>query len=397
MRVLFLCPRWPYPVRKGDQVVAYHRLRTLSRQHELTLVSFADRPLSPAELAPVAKYCKKIYVIQTSRVERALAAVQGAFNREVPLQVSYFESRQLTGLLQHLLASGDFDVVHSLLLRLAPQLVPFAGRVVLELVDSMELNFRRQLSETRSPWRRLLVREEHRRLAGYEAAMAERFPQRTVVSELDRVHTGVDTQVLPNGVVIPHALPGGAARAPARLVFHGNLAYHANQAAVSWLTSEVWPLLKARLPEVELYLVGASPPPWMLKLAAEPGITVTGEVPSIAEILRGATVALAPMRSGSGIQNKVLEAMAQGLPVVATTYAIGGLGPESLAAMVTADDAEGFAEATLNLLANPLRRAAMGQAGHDYVARHHSWERAATRIEQLYWRATHNPAPWLNA
>ena len=326
MRVLFLCPRWPYPVRKGDQVVAYHRLRTLSRDHELTLVSFADEPLSQEQMAPIAELCKNVYVLQTSKRERALAALKGVWSRDLPMQVAYYQSKQLEALLEHLLAHGAFDVVHSLLLRLAPPLAKFSGRVVLELIDSMELNFRRQLTTTKSPLKRLLVREEYRRLTRFEPELVEQFPLRTVVSEIDRMHMGEQTVVLPNGVVIPDELPLESRRTPGRLVFHGNLGYHANQAAVRWLMDDVWPRLKALAPErsPELVIAGANPPRWIEDYRSIPGVEVLGNVADVPTLLQGAVLALAPMRSGSGIQNKVLEAMAAGLPVVATTFAIGG-------------------------------------------------------------------------
>lgn len=394
MRVLFVCPRWPFPVRKGDQVVAYQRLRTLSRDHEITLVSFADRPLTADELAPVARFCKAVYVVRTTKWERAAAAAMSLLRRDVPLQVAYYESEQFTGLVHHLLSSGEFDVVHSLLLRLAPALEEFAGRVVLELVDSMELNFRRQLEVTHRPWRRLVMKEEHSRLLRYEARAAKQFPHRTAVSELDKAQLGEETLVVPNGVVVPAELPKADERAPLRLVFHGNLAYHANGAAVAWLMEHVWPQVKARCPAAELWVVGAHPSPWMERLNGQLGVTVTGDVPSVPDVLRACSVALAPMRSGSGIQNKVLEAMAAGLPVVATSFATGGLGEEGRGAMLVSDDANTYAAQILRLLADTDLRASLGRAGFRYVARHHSWEAAAARIEGLYWRAARSPEPW---
>ncbi len=394
MRVLFVCPRWPYPVRKGDQVVAYQRLRTLSRDHDITLVSFSDRPLAPSEIEKVAAFCRSVYIVKTSKWERAAAAVSSAFRRDVPLQVSYYDSEQFTGLVDHLLSSGEFDIVHSLLLRLAPSLQKFAGRVVLELVDSMELNFRRQLQVALKPWRRLVIKEEHSRLMRYEAAMAKNFPQRTAVSELDRELLGDETLVVPNGVVVPAEVPPEMSRRPTRLVFHGNLGYHANCAAVAWLMEEVWPRVTAARPDAELFIVGSNPPPWIQRMNALPGVTVTGDVPSVADVLKHCAIALAPMRSGSGIQNKVLEAMAAGLPVVATSYATGGLGDGSEQAMLVANEPAAFAERILALLQDGGFRQQLGLAGYRYVARFHSWEAAAARIEGLYWRAARSPSPW---
>lgn len=394
MKVLFVCPRWPYPVRKGDQVVAFQRLRTLSRDHEITLVSFSDQPLTPAETLPVAAFCKAVYVVKTTKWERAAAVVANALRREVPMQVAYYDSEQFTGLVDHLLSSGEFDVVHSLLLRLAPALEKFAGRVVLELVDSMELNFRRQLQVSLKPWHRAVIKEEHSRLMRYEASMARRFPQRTAVSEIDKEQLGDETLVVPNGVVVPDEIPADEPRKKNQVVFHGNLGYHANCAAVAWLMEEAWPKVRAARPDAELLIVGSNPPPWIERMGSQQGVTVTGDVPSVPEVLAHCAVAVAPMRSGSGIQNKVLEAMAAGLPVVATSYATGGLGEGSDAAMFVGESPAAFATAVIRLLEDAALRTAMGRAGYRYVARYHSWEAAAARIEGLYWRAARSPSPW---
>lgn len=383
MNVLFLCPRWPFPIRKGDQVIAFHRLKEMSKRHRITLVAFSSSLPSQEDIDAVAPYCEAMHLIRTRPFERAVHLLRGVFTRRKPLQVTAYDTADGAGLLQQLCSSGKFDVIHAFLLRVAPFVVAYSDKVVLELIDSMQLNFERQASAELPLWRRLLAREETHRLKGYESDLAGSFRHVTVVAERDRESLGIQgVQVIPNGVELNQL--AHVERDPERVIFTGNMSYHANVEAASWFVQEVWPQILRRHPSARFHIVGINPAKEVRALAEYNGVIVTGEVASMRDELCKATVAVAPMRSGSGIQNKILEAMSCRLPVVGTSEALLGLPDATREALSCADDPQAFAEEVLRFLAMPDAAFAAGVRGSVAVREHHSWESAAWRVEAMY-------------
>lgn len=392
MNVLFLCPRWPFPIRKGDQVIAFHRLKELSKRHRITLVAFSNELPPQVDIDAVAPYCEAMHLIRTRPFERAIQILRGGLNRKTPLQVTAYDTADGAGLLKQLCSSDKFDVIHAFLLRVAPYVTQYSERVVLELIDSMQLNFERQAGADLPFWRKILAREETTRLKGYESALASRFKHVTVVADRDRESLGIEgVHVIPNGVELCQLEPGGRVRG--RVIFTGNMSYHANIEAASWFVHEVWPAVLQKVPTAEFHIVGTNPAKEVRALATIKGVVVTGDVASIRAELCRATVAVAPMRSGSGIQNKVLEAMSCRLPVVGTSEALLGLPAATRDALTCADESDQFAAEVVKYLSAPDAANTDGIRGSVAVREHHSWESAAWRIEALYAKAARGGAP----
>ena len=177
-------------------------------------------------------------------------------------------------------------------------------------------------------------------------------------------------------------LPGATRRFD--LVFSGNMGYAPNAQAARWFVEECLPLVRASVPEASLAIVGARPLRTVRALGRVPGVHVTGYVDSVARALNEAAVAVAPLRAASGIQNKVLEAMACGRPVVTTALGLGDIEARPGDEVIVADGAEPFARAVVELLRSPERAEALGRRGRDFVVRRHSWERAADAVEDVY-------------
>lgn len=380
MKILFVAPRLPYPPEKGDQVVVYHRLRTLGPRHDITLLTFGPPEVPPEHLEVLHKYCSRVVTIPHPVWKAAWnLGVRGFFSR-IPFQVLFFRSAAFRKALGRLLEE-DFQVVHGFMLRIFPYLQNIKPPVLLECVDSMQLNFMR-LARASSWPKSWIYHEEWRRLRDYEPAVGNWVARTVFVSPIDAEHSRIkNTIALPLGVEPPE---GQAACANRIVVFSGNMGYGPNVQAVQWFAANCWPAVREAVPDAIFRVIGGNPSSAVAGLQRLPGVEVTGWVPDMMESLKEAGVAIAPMQSGSGMQSKILEAMACGLPVVATTLGLGAIKAVPGKEILVQDEAKAFAEEVIGLLANEGRRKDVGRMASDYVKAGHSWHAASTFIERLY-------------
>jgi glycosyltransferase involved in cell wall biosynthesis len=258
-------------------------------------------------------------------------------------------------------------------------------------VDALSVSYGRRVA-IESPWRRPALAFEVRRLARYEERLLRSEARCLVVSEADRRllgSAGGRASVNPNGVdlaAFPFMPDQGTS---GRIVFVGNLGYSPNSDAALWFATEVLPGVRTRVPESELVIVGPRAPRRVLNLAARPGVVVAGIVPDVHDALIAARVAIAPLRAGAGIQNKVLEAMAAGVPVVGTSLAVGGIDVVPGTHCLVADDPAGFAEAVASLLTQAELRHRIASAARDLVVARYTWERSVADLETIYREVVH--------
>lgn len=413
MRILFLTPRFPYPPLKGDTLRTYHQLRVLSRHHQITLLSMADAPVSRSDYEQVADMCERVSVIALPRW-RALANLGAGVVSRQPMQVHYYKVTHFRRQLQATLANEAFDIVHATLIRMLPYVWSLkAPPVVVDLIDSLSLNLADRRNQVRGP-KRLGYELEYRRVRDYERAVVGHFPALVVSSPADReVLIGDRVRELgegeeeignrewappsPNSLTLPiHVIPNGVdlerfpyqvqeGRDGSTLVFTGNMGYHPNEEAVLWFASRVWPLLRAKRPDLCFQVVGTNPGERVRALAVrETGIEVLGRVPDVTAYVGKATIAVCPMRSGSGIQNKVLEAMSVGAPVVATTIANRGVRGTPDRDLLVADSPSDFAAAITSLLDQPNTRANLAQSARAFVEQNYRWEQHGDRLMEVY-------------
>jgi glycosyltransferase involved in cell wall biosynthesis len=282
-------------------------------------------------------------------------------------------------------------------LHLKSQPRPFP--VVWDSVDCISYLFEQAAAYSRSVRWRLLTGLELDRTRRLEALMRDRMDRTLVTSEIDRraiealaaqdgmaARAHLPVAVVPNGVDLNYFTPGAETREPDALVFSGKMSYHANVTAALYLLSDIMPGVWQKRPGAHLWIVGRDPTS-ALKTAAEryPGqVTVTGGVPDIRPYLQRATVSVAPIVYGAGIQLKLLEAMASGTPVVAARRATVALPVVDGDQVALFDDAAQAAERIAALLSQPEAAARMGAAGRRYVEQHHDWDAIAGRLEEIY-------------
>ncbi len=395
LSILFVTVRFPLPLRTGDRARAYQQVRLLARRHRVTLATFLDTsPTAQAARAEIERLGVRVVSVPFSRPAAALRVAQ-SLPGSTPLQVALFDAAPLRRTIATLLEQEPFDLVHALLARAVP-LVPVESRVPLfvDLVDALSLNMRRRAAHDRGPmaW---AARLDATRLAAYERDVCARAAGASVVTMRDReaLDAPAGVAINPNGVDVADFPFENGPRVPDQLVFTGNLGYFPNVEAVTWLAHQVLPRIWRTRPACSLTIVGARPHRRIRALATDPRIRIEADVPHMHPFLARASVAVTPMMTGSGQLLKVLEAMASGAPVVATSRALNGLDVAPDVHALVGDDPDGFARAVLSLLASPAEGQRLAAAARALVESRYTWEHSVGQLEHLHAAAVALPIP----
>ncbi|MDB5375093.1 MAG: putative glycosyltransferase [Belnapia sp.] len=411
-RLLFLAHRCPYPPEKGEKIRAWHLLDHLCDRWEVDLGFLLDDPADLAHLPFLRSRCASVEVQAVGRrtqMARALLHLRPG----QPLTRGWFHAPGLAGWVRQGLAARRWDAAFVYSSAMAPYVMgPLAQRAglrrVLDMVDIDSEKWLAYAADARAPMRQVWAREG-RTLLRLERDAAREFDHSIFVSEAEAsrfaalapdcaarigwVDNGVDlarfdpARAYPNPYAgtapAPQAQPAAAPQAqPApAIVFTGTMGYRPNIDAVCWFATAVLPLLRGRVPAPEFHIVGANPAPAVLALAALEGVHVSGSVPDVRPWIAHAAVAVAPLRIARGIQNKVLEAMALGRPVVASPQAFEGIHATPGRDLLVADGAPALAAAVAAVLdgAHP----GLGAAGRAAVAAGHDWQAALRRLDPL--------------
>ena len=392
MRILYLTSRLPCPPDRGDRLRAYHIIERLSSEHEVTLVSFVSRPDERIYVSSLRPFCRDVRLVQMSPRRSALTAAANVWRRE-PLQALYYRSPAMRRLVAQIVSAGasegrPYDAAIAHLFRMAPYLecCPRAYRIV-DLTDAISEEVDRSLPYRGLLWR-LIYRLEGPRIRRYERWVAEAFDEAWLISRADRdvLAAGspqANLRVVPNGVDASRFFPSGEPSCPGSLIFVGHMGVMHNVDAATFLAREILPRVRALVPGCTLEIVGASPSAAVQQLASLPGVAVTGFVQDLNQYLNRAAVFVAPLRFAAGVQNKVLEALAAGRPVVTTSLVNAGLGAQAGRHLLVADAAEEMAGQIVALLHDPARGAAIGRAGLDFVHQAYGWDRVALRMREI--------------
>ncbi len=269
--------------------------------------------------------------------------------------------------------------------------------VVWDSVDSISHLFKQASSHSQSFFGRFITRLELPRTERAEGYLTSLFDHVVITSETDKnalmklIPDGREPSpitVLPNGVDLEYFHPNPSIeRDPETIVFSGKMSYHANVSMVKYLATEVMPKIWEHRPKVRLTVVGKDPPPDIKALEANPLVNITGTVDDIRPYLWKAVVAVVPLVYGAGIQNKILEAMATGTPVVTTSRALTSMDTRPDIDILVGDTAKIFSLKVLDLIQDPSLQHSIGKEGYHYVQRNHHWTTITNRLVEIYMRA----------
>jgi sugar transferase (PEP-CTERM/EpsH1 system associated) len=381
--LLFLCHRLPYPPNKGDKVRSFHLLEHLASRYRVFLGTFVDDPDDLEHVDKIRPLCADMNV---RTVAPALARLRSlaAVASELPLSVAYYRNAALTSWVRQVVRAHRIDAA----LVFSSQMFQFVAglrdlHVVTDFVDVDSMKWMQYATRARSlSW---LYRREGERLLAYERNAALRSAAALFVTDAEadlfrrlapecapRVRTvenGVDMRYF--NADLSTASPYPARDLP--IVFTGAMDYRPNIEAVVWFTENILQTIRARCPAARFYVVGARPARSVVGLRSK-GVVVTGGVPDIRPFIRHAAAAVAPLGIARGVQNKVLEAMALGRPIVVTREAATGIDAVPDRDFLVADSANGFADAVVELLTDSTRAQAVGEAARARVRTRYSWD-----------------------
>jgi sugar transferase (PEP-CTERM/EpsH1 system associated) len=383
MRIFFVLPRVPYPTEKGDKLRAFHQIKHLSRNHEIIICALNDGVLHNDAIPVLKKYARAVHVIPVSRFTVITSLLHALFTGK-PLQVGYFFNKAAKKQVDALIREYKPDHIFCQLIRVAEYVKDQPGPKTLDYQDVFSKGVERRMA-TASFLMKPFLRLEYKRLLKYEHDIFEKFTHRIIISEPDRdliPHPERDKiVVVANGVDTEFFHPLERPR-KYDLVFTGNMGYPPNINAAEFLVNRILPIVTKRKPDIRLLIAGANPNMRVLVLKS-PQVEVSGWVPDMRECYAGARVFIAPMQLGTGLQNKLLEAMAMKVPCITSPLANQALlakpGEEILVAETPAD----YSEAILSLLNDPALAQRIGENGNRFVLRNYSWENETRKIESL--------------
>jgi sugar transferase (PEP-CTERM/EpsH1 system associated) len=390
MKILVVASRPPWPPRMADAMTVDRLVRFLSaRGHEVDLTCFVEDSEADATLREgLSGVCNRI---ETVRLPKWRSYLQTAFTLpgRLPMQAQYYRSNAMQARITSLIASKGYDVVYTHLIRMAEYTRHVAVPKAMGMQISQALNLSRMMSHVKDPLRQLFYRVEAAKVRPYEAKVAADFDRVFLCGPSD-IAAIEETRPLPNAVVCPHGqdVPEiervrAAKREEGAIAITGVMSTYTNVDAVSWFAKEIFPRVETEIEEARFWIVGRDPQRAVRALARPPAIEVTGEVPDVADWLLRARVAVAPLRIAAGMQNKIVQAMACELPVVATSVANEGIGAVPGEHIVIADDATAIAEAVTGLLRDPERARKIGRAAREFVESHWTWEAHFERLEAV--------------
>lgn len=386
MKLGILLSRFPFPLEKGDKLRAFHQIRELAENNEIYLCCISDRIVKPSDYDQLLPYCKEIKVINLSKLTVFINLLKGLLFSNLPLQVAYFFKKSAKKSVIGFFKTNKVEHIYCQLIRVTEYVKDITDTPkTLDYMDVLSKGMERRIEKSK-PYLKPFVRIETSRLKKYEHFIFSSFQNKTIISEQDRnliIHAQNQTiEIVRNGVDLDFFKPITKNK-KFDLVFTGNMSYAPNVDGVTFLVEEILPVLWKKKPSVKLAIVGASPNTKVQKLAQE-NVTVTGWVDDIRDYYAQSTVFIAPMQIGTGLQNKLLEAMAMQIPCITSPLANNALKATHKKNILIAASVEDYVAAIIELLDNVIFANELAKNGHDFVKQNYDWKSTTNQLENIF-------------
>jgi polysaccharide biosynthesis protein PslH len=383
MKIFILLSRVPYPLEKGDKLRAFNQLKYLSRNHEIHLCALNDAPLHPDAINAIKPYTKSIHILRLPVFQRYVNTVKAFFSLQ-PFQVGYFYNSSNQRIINNLIEEIKPDRIFCQLIRVSEYVRDININKTLDYQDVFSKGMERR-AQSAPILLRPFFYSEYKRLFRYENEIFDHFNHKTIISYPDREHIPhpykEQIAVIPNGVD-QHFFHPMELNKDIDVVFTGNMAYPPNVNSVEFLAGKIFPLVLEKIPNAKLMIAGASPSARILAYKS-PNIIITGWVDDIRSCYAQSKIFVAPMRIGTGLQNKLLEAMSMNVPCITSELANNALGAKPGEEIIIGNSPEEYAAQIINLLANPEKAKKIAGNAGNFVKTKYNWDTVNQKLETL--------------
>lgn len=383
MKIFVLLPRIPWPLEKGDKLRAYNQVKQLAKNNEVVLCALNTNKKADKEGAfkALQPYCSSITFIDISKLS-ILTNLAKAFIKGLPIQCGYFYNSKAHKKIHQLIERHKPDILFGQLLRVAEYIRYEQTPKTIDYQDVFSMGMKRRC-EIAPFYVKPVFNMEYRRLRRYEKDIFNDFDIKTIISSQDRdLIDHPDREeilIVPNGVDHEYYSPQKQEKRY-DIVFTGNMAYAPNINAVEYLANQILPIVWKTMPDVKMYIAGATPDPRVKKVASDK-IIISGWLDDMRDAYAQSKIFIAPMRIGTGLQNKLLEAMSMQLPCITTTLANNSLKAEINKEILIGNDEQELANHIITLLNDKEKADTLAQNGYDFVHRVYDWETATSVME----------------
>lgn len=392
MKIFVLLSRIPWPLEKGDKLRAFNQIKSLAANNEVHLCALNDDKSVNKEDATrqLKPYCKSITYIDITKLQ-IVYNLGIAFLKGLPIQCGYFYNKSAHKQIHALIQSIQPDMLFGQFVRVAPYLEQEEIKKTLDYQDVLSYGMKRRMDKV-SWFKRPIFNMEYRRLQRYEHHVFDKFDIKTIICDSDRQLIDHEKRqeilIVPNGVDFEHFSPYETTK-KYDIIFSGNMAYPPNVDAVDFLAKEIMPLVWKQIPTAKLCIAGATPAP-SVKNAANENITVTGWVDDMRDMYAQSKIFIAPMRMGTGLQNKLLEAMSMNLPCITTNLANGSLQATPNTEILVGNTANELANHIISLLSNNDTATTIANNGNKFVHSNYEWNSTTNIMESAMMQSVEN-------
>jgi len=387
MRIFYICRRVPFPPDRGDKIAAFNAIRHLAARHEVHVFCLGDGVQDLANISGLQAYAKSVSAAPVDEFTIKLRALAALVTGQ-PLSVAALNESKLHDAIQKKFTElrPDLIIVYSCNMAQFAEHFPNVPRIMhFGDLDSLKWPQYAERSSIPLNW---IYAIEARRLLGYERHIAQIFSHALVHTEIEkhdfeRLIPGIPVAVVGNGVDLDYFRSAGEAKKPASMVFTGVMDYRPNIDAVVWFCDEILPIVQANIPAANFTICGSRPAPAVRRLAKRRGVRVTGWVADARPYLDRAEIFVAPLRMARGVQNKLLEALAMGLPCVASTAAWSGTAVADGQGILATDEPREFARHVIDLLGDSDGRAEMARRARAAAVANYRWEVQLACLDQV--------------
>ena len=386
MKILIITPRIPYPPFRGDKLKIYNLSKILKNNNNVHILTFWGKSSEEVDLESLKKDNFSIEVIKQFKYRSLINLIRSIYS-STPFQISYYHSKRMRDRIIELTSTNQYDVVYFHLINSAQYYEAVINKDTLKVIDftdATSLYLTRYLEFLKNPLRRLFFTIELKRILKYEQ-IVKKFDTLFVCSSVDKqfliernVHDNI--QLLLNGFDLATFKFEKIKKEKGRIVFVGNMTYFPNIDAVVYFSKEIFPLILNKIPEAKLYIVGQNPTQEVLDLQSD-NIIITGFVKDLKKEYLVSEVNIAPIRFGSGTLNKIIEAVALGIPIVATSLATQGFPPELKKYLHIKDQPKEIAKEIISILNEDAKIENKLIEGREVISKMLNWGKIVEDLE----------------